>query len=124
MRRKWVLSGIAALLLSLSLIGCKLASTMYYSELKEYKAEMRLENNYLIIRLDNLPGIMVWEINPTYKDRNVYLVAQRISSGGGDIKEYRIKVSEENSPPSDIKKRIYWVNPDSSVNLLYPEYLK
>lgn len=95
---------------------------MDYAELETYKAKMRIESGHLVITLHNLPGLMVYEIVHVYKNGNIYLGAHRISSGGG-IKEYKIQISGY-ALPSDIKKHIYWVNPDSTVQLLHPKYLK
>ena len=93
---------------------------MDYSELEEYHAEMRIENNELIIKLDNRPGLMVFDIEKKNIDGNIYLVANRISSGSG-IREYKIKLSSY-TLPDDIKEHIYWVNPDASATKLHPEY--
>ncbi len=97
-------------------------SHMAYSELTDYKAEMRIENNQLIIKLDNIPGLMVTEIDSYHDDGNIYLAAHRISSGSG-IQEYKIDLSVHNLP-ADIIEHIYWGNPDSSKKQLYPEYLR
>ncbi len=102
--------------------GCKVASNMYYAELEQYDAEMRIESNELIIKLNNPPGLMVYEIEHKQKGGNIYLVARRISSGGG-TREYKIRLSLH-TVPSDIQEHIFWVNPDASVTQLYPEYLK
>ncbi len=51
-----------------------------------------------------------------------YLVAHRMSSGSG-IQEYKRKLSVHDLP-TDVIEHIYWVNPDSSKKLLYPEYLR
>ena len=113
--------------LSISILFLPTASTsfhshMEYSELTDYKAEMRIENNELIIKLDNIPGLMVTEIDSYHDDGNIYLAAHRISSGSG-IQEYKIDLSAHKHP-TDIIEHIYWVNPDSSKKQLYPEYLR
>lgn len=122
MLKKLVLSGIAALLLFSSLIGCHtVTSYMNYSELKEYKTEMHIENNFLFIKLENPTYLTIAKINHKYTNGNLYLGAIRISTGGGRISEFRIILPENTT---DMAKRIYWVNTDGSAHLLYPEYLK
>jgi len=96
---------------------------MNYSELKEYKAEMNVDGEKLVIKLDNLLGLTVVSFDHIYKDGNIYIGAHRVSGGEGRIYVYEIDLSQYDLP-DDFRKRIYWVNSDGTVELLYPEYLK
>jgi hypothetical protein len=95
---------------------------MDYAELANYGAKMRMENNKLVITLSNPPGLMISDIEKKNMDGNIYLIARRVSSGGG-IREYTVNLSGH-TLPADIKEHIFWVNPDATTTRLYPEYVK
>ena len=94
---------------------------MYYRELSDYKAKMRIEGTELIVELDNRPGLMVYELQHKKEEDRIFVGAHRISSGGGK-KEYRINLSIH-TLPANISKKIYWVDPDGSTHHLHPQYL-
>jgi hypothetical protein len=116
---------LSALFLAILLLGgCReISSMMDYQELKDYKAEMHIEGKKLIIKLDNPMGLRVARIDHLYRDGNVYIGAQRISTGGRRVYTYEVDLSGYDLP-DDFNRRMYWVSSDGSVKLLYPEYLE
>lgn len=110
---------MASLLFSLIFTGCqteRISSNMYFEELQEYSAEMKVEGNELIVVLDNIPGLIVYELPHKIEKDRVLIGAHRISSGGGKH-EYRILLSVH-TLPHDIHEKIFWLNPDGTTHSL------
>lgn len=114
---------LATTALCLLLWACgSFGSDVHYSELEEYKAQMSIEGNNLIVKLDNPAGRLVEELVYTQRLGKTYISARRAETGGGQV-SYTVRLSDDTLPP-DIKERIIWVNPDGSHSPVFPKYLR